>query len=508
MRRTARPPGLTCWLEFCPIFKKYGLFIFILFITVGCVPERDVEEVWRTVFRPEHQMNPDRLIPPDELNEDIDFFVRTLEEVHPDPYYRISKEKFYQNVKALKERIVEPQTRREFFVSFAPLVKSIRDGHTDVIRPRGELDRYKKTGGTFFPLAVEVEGSKLFVAHDLTGRNNRISAGREIRAVNGVSADSLVESLRLRISGTPPLVTDKLEDSFPTDLYFVHGFEGPFEVKIGDADYTLNGLPWDTLQARKNRTRIQQPDTDLSYKRLDSHTGLMTVNSFAVKMDTFTAFVKDSFLQIQRDSIKHLIIDVRHNGGGDSDLADSLVTYITNKPFKSIHRTDWKRSHQYEEHLKAHAPSWMQWLPLSYFYPDKNYTGEYRETPIGENLTIYHEEKTPSQSPLRFEGDVYVLSGVRTFSSAVIFLTIIKDYDLATIVGEETGGPANHFGELYPFVLPNSKLWMHTSVKRFIRPSGEDNSGGVKPDIIVRQTQKDTNDTVLEKVKEFINSTN
>jgi C-terminal processing protease CtpA/Prc len=234
----------------------------------------------------------------------------------------------------------------------------------------------------------------------------------------------------------------------------------------------------------------------------------MTVNSFAVQMDTFTTYLKDSFTEISRNQIEHLIIDVRRNGGGDSDLGDSLVTYITDQPFKSMHRTDWKRSQQYTSHLKAHVPRWMRWLPLTYFYSDSEYYKKYAETPIGDICTIIHKEQTPPDNALRFNGEVYVLSGIRSFSSAVIFLTLIKDYNLATIVGEETGGPANHFGELYPFVLPNSKLWMHTSVKHFIRPSGEHTEGGVKPDIPVQVSQKDTVDPVLEKTFELINSAN
>jgi hypothetical protein len=217
----------------CPVFKKYGLITIIIFFTVGCIPERDAEEVWRTVFLPEHQMNPDRLISPDKLKEDIDFFVRTLEEVHPDPYSLISKKAFYQKVKNLKESITEPQTRRQFFVSFAPLVKSIQDGHTDVLRPRGELEGYRNTGGRFFPLSVEIEGTQLFIVNNFSNSNTKITAGREIQAINGIPADSLVRKLRQQISGTPSLVTDKLEDSFATELFFAYGFEGPFELDIG-----------------------------------------------------------------------------------------------------------------------------------------------------------------------------------------------------------------------------------------------------------------------------------
>lgn len=45
-----------------------------------------------------------------------------------------------------------------------------------------------------------------------------------------------------------------------------------------------------------------------------------------------------------------------------------------------------------------------------------------------------------------------------TFSTALGFATVIKDYKIGHIIGEQTKSEVNEFGDIYPFDLPNSGL--------------------------------------------------
>ena len=89
------------------------------------------------------------------------------------------------------------------------------------------------------------------------------------------------------------------------------------------------------------------------------------------------------------------------------------------------------------------------------------------------------------ENAFRYTGQVYVLIDEGTYSSATMFAATIKDYGIGTLVGEETGGLASHFGEVYPFRLPETKLSFGCSSKQFMRPSGEDDGRGVLPDITI-----------------------
>jgi len=88
-----------------------------------------------------------------------------------------------------------------------------------------------------------------------------------------------------------------------------------------------------------------------------------------------------------------------------------------------------------------------------------------------------------------------------------MFASTIKDYKLGTLIGEETGGLATSYGDIYPFQLPNTRLHCGVSHKRFVRPSGEDDGRGVLPDHQVEINVDDIaagNDKVMAFAKKLI----
>ena len=97
------------------------------------------------------------------------------------------------------------------------------------------------------------------------------------------------------------------------------------------------------------------------------------------------------------------------------------------------------------------------------------------------------------------------VTGPHTFSAAGEFADAVKSFGLATIVGEETGGQPNAFGNQLPLRLPRSGLSVDIATNRAVRASGSltDNIG-VTPDIVVRTTAADIQalaDPVLERAK-------
>ena len=93
-----------------------------------------------------------------------------------------------------------------------------------------------------------------------------------------------------------------------------------------------------------------------------------------------------------------------------------------------------------------------------------------------------------------------------TFSSAMELADAIKTYHLATLIGEETGGRPNGFGEAYVFRLPRSQLAVSVSSALFVRASGDTTDHrGVVPDIVIALSDSDRRagrDPVLERAKD------
>jgi hypothetical protein len=69
--------------------------------------------------------------------------------------------------------------------------------------------------------------------------------------------------------------------------------------------------------------------------------------------------------------------------------------------------------------------------------------GSFDKTPYGEVDTIDMPESQPTKNPLRFKGNVCVLIDHNVGSAAVGFVGAIKDYRIASLIGEETGENTN-----------------------------------------------------------------
>ena len=95
--------------------------------------------------------------------------------------------------------------------------------------------------------------------------------------------------------------------------------------------------------------------------------------------------------------------------------------------------------------------------------------------------------RKPHDMGFRFDGRVYALIGPATFSSASGFAAVLEDFEIAMLVGEETGGLRECFGDCPRFTLPNSSLQFTVSHKLFFAPKPRpgDDKRGVVPDIAI-----------------------
>jgi len=97
---------------------------------------------------------------------------------------------------------------------------------------------------------------------------------------------------------------------------------------------------------------------------------------------------------------------------------------------------------------------------------------------------------------------LYVIIGRQTFSSAIINTLDFKKQTKAILVGEETGGKPNHFGEIRNFQLPSSGLIITYSTKYFTETKEDLNT--IAPDVIIETSFSDFKkgiDPVYEWIK-------
>lgn len=378
--------------RFIIISFAFVLICVVITSTTGFEIQKNPMEHFFSQHKEIDSLQLNKTIPKELIHEDIDFMLKTIKQVHPNPFSYITRNNFYKKADSVKQTITDDITRLELRQTLSSFLASINDGHTQIK----------------FPELSDEEDNK----------SNFYKAHSDSKKIN-------------------------------------------------------------------------------TYKKIEGNIGYLSVKDFVIDKRDFYNNVDSVFARIHNDSIDNLIIDIRNNPGGNSELADYLISCIYSKPYKANSKILIKRSEQYYTYMRGYFSWWFK--PFLTFIKQIN---DYKLTPIGKVYEDIKGFKSPQYIKHRFNGKTYLLINENTFSTALGFATVIKDYEIGHIIGEQTTSEVNEFGDIYPFDLPNSGLWVWCSAKRYIRPSGELTIGGLKPDTRI----EDVNDNILEYTVRMINS--
>jgi hypothetical protein len=415
-----------------------------------------------------------RRLAPKQMIEDLRLLKKSLEEIHPNLYHTLSRQKFAGAFEKALRKCARPLTLKQFSQVAARLVAGLRDGHTRIYTLNRPYQKYLTAGGRVLPLGVVIRGRKAVVERNLS--RAPIPNGSALLSINGVEIGSIIGAA-YRYLGTErsAVRAQWLKRQFSHYLWYAGGLLPPYTVRIrtgtGITTHRLAGISPEVF--RKGRTGKGKPFVYRLYRRNRKRIAYVAVHSFGSRrFAAFERFLRKTFWDVRKKRIRHLIVDLRRNPGGSSYVGDLFFEYLSGKPYCTFSRADIKISKQ----LHRRTPY-------------------YTRFPAGKTVTFYDAKKRglkkPAPNPLRFRGRLYVLVGVYTFSAAADFAAMIKDFNVGFLVGEETGGLATSYGDSFPITLPHSKLRGKVSYKYFVRPNGKDTGRGVLPDVRVTRTPAD-----------------
>lgn len=395
------------------------------------------------------------ILSPDEMRSDLDQLFTNLESTHPNLYVNRPKAEVDHERQQIYSGLVHAMTNVEFFRVVAPLVASLGDYHTEVFLPNNVMAQVADSE-IFFPLGVEFAGQRAFITENHSG-NTEIALGSELVEINGITISDIQSQ---------PTYQGLLTYPFWSTLWFLYGSIPEYQVKIlspGEISpvmFNVAGMKSDALRKKAEEANPYGSLPPLSYDLFASEeVGILTISNF----EDIIPLLKPAFTQIQEDKIEHLIIDIRSNAGGKYDQIDLLMRYLTDQPYQQCARR--------------------------YFAPPD---GNISTGPQDADCSI----KEPTNTPLRFNGKMYLLLGPDTFSAAITFATILQDYGLAVLIGEETRDTASYCAFVGDPQILSMNLFYRCSERCFIRPSGVFDENGVIPDIIVETTIRDKLDGV------------
>jgi hypothetical protein len=386
----------------------------------------------------------------------------------------------------------------DFAMQLAELVASLNDAPTQVVVPKPAVPHH-------FPLGLARVGGRILVA-DSYERNTAGIKGAQLLSINGRPAQELWEGIERVTSGERKAWIDhRVANEFPFMLPVLHVY-APFRVALrtdlGETKtLVLPGVSYEELQ-----TAVQTKRQNVPYRfevLQPEDIGLIEYNS-CEDLDRFRQFLHTAFGSFRKANVRVLIIDIRNNSGGNSELNTLLVNYLTVKPWRDFsQRTKispelkaWWREGIYKSGLITVDEGTRKMIAAHY--------KEIADLPDGSIQSSEGELITPPPNDLRFSGHVYLLIGVNTFSSGADLAAQIADNGVGELVGEETGGLASTFGDIYEFSLPNSKIRVDVSQSQYIRPSGKDDAHGILPTYEVKEAAGGQQDEILKFVKALI----
>jgi len=442
----------------------------------------------------------DRSFTPAELAEDTSQFFAFLEEIHPDPYRDIPREEMDARRQAMIAGLDRPLSRREFQPRLAELVASLGDGHTSVYLPLEEFRSAEDGAAKAFPIDVSWTGGELIVRRTaIVTERGSLGPGARVLAIGGRTAPELVQSFLAQTSGeSEAFRVARVENHFAARLWLA-GLRAPFRTKIASAldpshvfEIDLSGMPLEAVP------RGESPGAGAPWRleRRPDGAAVLTIDTMARDLDVFEDFLEPAFASLASEPPSALIVDLRRNGGGDSRLGDELLQYLSDRAWRQVACKEWKSSAPLKRHLKSLLPAWIRWMPLQYLHPMGR---KLWNAPEGRIVVFEDERQRPREEPRRYRGPLAWLIGPGTFSSAVSLAAGAEDCGRGLLVGAETGGMVNGFGEVIPFRLEHTQLGAQISTAFFVRAGGDRSvRGGVRPSLVVRPEPGQAGDPVLE----------
>lgn len=368
-----------------------------------------------------------------QFRDDIAFVRAMIARMHPDPAFSTDPPAMHRALDQLAQELPPTLTRDQAWQRLATLNPLLADGHFMIGYPdwRGETAAWLAGGGSLFPVEVRVDPDGALMVDDDTGVASRIVS------VNGVDAEVLLAALASRVHGdTPRFRSALLGQRWWLFFWKTCGTPARYELVLEE-----NGVRRTVaLPGRRTLPRILQQAGRTPYGLAIGADGsaVLTVDSFSLADPApFLAFTRDAFARLRAQGVKRLTIDISANGGGDDvHWLEGLMPYLASRPYRtgSTFRG------------LARAPVGV---------PAKAMLGE-----------IGTWRQPQPDHPLRFDGQVQVRIGPGTYSSAVLFANVMRDFGFATLVGVGGAARQTQSGGVRDARLPHSGLAL--SLPRFI----------------------------------------
>lgn len=465
-----------------------------------------------------------------QVEEDIKILKRVIQYIHPNIYkYRDSLD-LQQDFKILEEEMLANPNITNIYKALSKFSANIKCSHT-FTNPWNQGRNMEKAA--FYqpdkiPFTFHRIEKRLFIDKNAS-RNEKLEKGLEILSINGTPTDEIMTKLaqyttsdgnnyekkleRLTVDGTEKFalfdIFYPLEFGSNSELHLElknHGNGNVFTTSVNTVSKTNRSY---VLTKRYGPLETSLKD-GWKFEIKNNTTAYLKMSSFAVQRGVFDwkGFLKNSFRQLNQKGIKHLIIDIRGNEGGQGEVAEYILERLIQAPLNIPAMSSTTRYQSIPNDIKKHINTWSK-FPYD-FHNKTSVIGQSRY-----QLKDKYSAGGKTYKPLKdgYKGKTYLMTDASNSSATHLMAMYAKQIDRITLVGQETGGNQKGTNGSYMFFLklPNSGVEIDIPVigMNAIQDNERVYDGGVTPDIVVNKSVIDFStgrDTELNQILELIKS--
>lgn len=471
-----------------------------------------------------------RILSPASLQADFEILKNTLTIIHPGVYRYQSPERLEKISREFESKLNDSLPEGEFVKLISQFVSAIRCGHT-FANPfnQNPLLRERIFGGkTYLPFYFRIVDGKIIVTENASSA--KLARGSEITKINGTPAQKIIAELLSVTKGDGEnTLAHRIQSieltRFEAERYALFDWYFPLFFPFDNEKYTIEAKDFSskrklnvevsaltkaerTMEMSKRYGKAPTYDDGWKFEIQNDGDGgdgdgdrtayLKIENSITwrLKKIKFKEFLANAFAEMRARSIKHLIIDLRGNDGGDSEVGFELAKYLAKTnlpPYIASRRLVRNVAPQpellkfldtYSEQLKNDLKNGLS----ENIY--KKSGSNFFEILPNENVTTY-PQVVPDKN--NFQGEAYIISDASNASAAFQFLNYARENRLARIVGQATGGNRQGIngGNYFFLTLPNSKIEIDVPVYYFAPLISPQKDESVVPDVSVRRKPED-----------------
>lgn len=366
----------------------------------------------------------DVVLTAEQAEEDLTFMYEAVKENHPCYLDGSGLDKVFDEAyEAAKEKLVNDDgiTVRELWEIGAEMYCSIEDGHTFI---------------------------KYYDSKQITDAE-KISDGKII-SVDGIQREELLERFRAVFPCEPQV--DFYVDYMLDEVLKLESWSGLLEIDTSDGVVveiqTGNGVETIECTFGYQSSAVSEAtgvESFYSYEFYDEHSAAVFTLDKCNVTDGYKNALKEFFSQVNEKNISRVAVDLRRNGGGNSQVINEFMKYID----------------------------------IDGYYIFGGISVRYGKKLI-ENEAYFVKNK---KSKPVFSGELYVLTSNYTFSAAMDFAVAVSDNKIGKVIGEIPGNMPTCYGDVLNFQTPNSKLLCGVSYKKFCRVDRSKDDIPLIPDI-------------------------